>query len=210
MLEALALSDRSPGELGSELRIPSNLLSHHVDTLVREGLVERLHSTGDRRRRYLRLRRKRLGGLPLRTRVPLLADSRSGDGGVLFVCTHNSARSQLAEALWRQRSAVTVQSAGTRPAQHVHPLALRVAERRGLDLQDAVPRHIEEIEGVPRLVVTVCDEAHEELRTRRRTARIHWSLPDPAALGEERAFEETADELRRRIKGLSAAFGDAA
>ena len=48
------------------------------------------------------------------------------------------------------------------------------------------------------------------LRTRRRTARIHWSLPDPAALGEERAFEETADELRRRIKGLSAAIGDAA
>ena len=192
------------------MRIPSNLLSHHVDTLVREGPVERLHSTGDRRRRYLRLRRKRLGGLPLRARVPLSTDSQSDDGGVLFVCTHNSARSQLAEALWRQRSAVAVQSAGTRPAQHVHPLALRVAERRGLDLHDAVPRHIEEIEGVPRLVVTVCDEAHEELPMRRKIARIHWSLPDPAALGEERAFEDTADELRRRIKEMSAAFGDAA
>ncbi len=190
--------------------MPSNLLSHHVDTLVREGLVERLHSTGDRRRRYLRLRRKRLDGLPLRTRVPLSADSKSDDGGVLFVCTHNSARSQLAGALWRQRSAVAVQSAGTRPAQHVHPLALCVAERRGLDLHDAVPRHIEEIEGVPRLVVTVRDEAHEELHTRSRTASIHWSLPDPAALGEERAFEETADELHLRIKGLSAAIGDAA
>ncbi len=214
IVEALALSDRSPGELGRELRIPSNLLSHHVDLLVRERLVDRRPSAGDRRRRYLRLRRKRLGGLPLRTRVPLSTHSKADDGGVLFVCTHNSARSQLAAALWRQRSEPAglpqALSAGTRPAQHVHPLALAVAERRGLDLLDAVPRHIEEIEEVPRLVVTVCDEAHEELRIRRKVPRLHWSLPDPAALGDERAFEKTADVLGARIGGLSAAIGDAA
>lgn len=215
IVEALALSDRSPGELGRELRIPSNLLSHHVDLLVQEGLVHRLRSSGDRRRRYLRLRRKRLGGLPLRTRVPAAAREPSDEVGVLFVCTHNSARSQLAEALWRQRSALAAGlpdalSAGTRPAQRVHPLALRVAERRGLDLHDARPRHIEEIEGEPQLVVTVCDEAHEELRTRRKVPRLHWSLPDPAALGDERAFEKTADVLGARIEGLSAAIGSAA
>ena len=159
-------------------------------------------------------RRKRLGGLPLRTRVPLSTHSKADDGGVLFVCTHNSARSQLAAALWRQRSERAglprALSAGTRPAQRVHPLALAVAERRGLDLHDAAPRHIEEIPGVPKLVVTVCDEAHEELRTRRKIARIHWSLPDPAALGEERAFEKTARTLSARIEGLSAAFASAA
>src|SRR5207302_5457828 len=91
IVDLLKLGDASPTEVGRELGLPSNLLAHHLKLLEQAGMIERSRSEGDHRRTYLRLRPESLFGLVpagLRT-VPR----------VVFVCTHNSARSQLAAAL---------------------------------------------------------------------------------------------------------------
>jgi ArsR family transcriptional regulator, arsenate/arsenite/antimonite-responsive transcriptional repressor / arsenate reductase (thioredoxin) len=97
-------------------------------------------------------------------------------GQVLFVCSHNSARSQLAAALWTARTGGVATSAGTHPADRVHPGAVAAATRAGLDLSDAEPRMLDADEQAD-LVVTVCDQAHEELDP--DPGWWHWSLPDP-------------------------------
>ena len=81
IVEDLALSDRSPGELSIRHGLPGNLLAHHLGKLEQAGLVERLVSGGDRRRRYIRLRSDALSGLGIAPARP--------QGAVLFVCTHN-------------------------------------------------------------------------------------------------------------------------
>src|SRR5204862_2194340 len=84
-------------------------------------------------------------------------------GRVVFVCTRNSARSQLAASLWNGASAVPATSAGTHPAPEVHPGAVAVARRRHLSLVPQPPRHVDDVLAAQDLVVTVCDNAHEEL-----------------------------------------------
>jgi ArsR family transcriptional regulator, arsenate/arsenite/antimonite-responsive transcriptional repressor / arsenate reductase (thioredoxin) len=197
IVDALALSDLAPSELGDLLDLESNLLAHHLDVLADAGIVDRSPSHGDRRRRYLRLRRDTLDAIAR----PLTIAASS----VLFVCTANSARSQLAAAMWNARHAVPAASAGTDPAARVHPQARRAAARRGLDLDDARPRSLDEISLESDLVVTVCDRAHEQLRHRRLrpTRLLHWSVADPAEAGTTRAFDAAADELARRIDELA-------
>ena len=82
LVDDLAASDRSPLELGRRHDLASNLLAHHLGVLERTGLVERIRSTGDRRRRYIHLRHEGLADLGVGVTVP--------EGPVLFVCTHNS------------------------------------------------------------------------------------------------------------------------
>ncbi|RQX59696.1 ArsR family transcriptional regulator, partial [Micromonospora chalcea] len=106
IVDALTLGDASPGEIAHTLAMPTNLVAHHVKVLADAGLVVRGRSEGDRRRIYLRLRPAALSAL---TPPPLAGAHR-----VVFVCTHNSARSQLAAALWRQRANGDAASAGTR------------------------------------------------------------------------------------------------
>jgi protein-tyrosine-phosphatase/DNA-binding MarR family transcriptional regulator len=197
IVDELAASDRSPSELGARLGVGSNLLAHHVDVLEAAGVVERLASAGDRRRRYLRLRPEALAALlgPAATMVA----SR-----VLFVCTANSARSQFAQALWNARHEVPADSAGTEPAAHVHPEAVRAAARAGLDLQHAVPRGLEDVREIPDLVVTVCDIAHEELGDLGDGRQVlHWSIPDPAISDEPQAFDDALGRLRTRVDSLA-------
>ncbi|MGH8793425.1 MAG: ArsR family transcriptional regulator [Stackebrandtia sp.] len=191
--DAQALGDASPAELGRQLRLPSNLLAHHLRVLEEAGVVARRRSEGDRRRRYLRLVSEALGAL-----APAL---RLRPRRVVFVCVRNSARSQLAAALWTERSMVPGASAGTRPASHVHPRALRTARRHGLDLVGARTAHIDDVVGPDDLVVAVCDNAHEQLdgETGRR---LHWSVADPAALDADFAFEAAFDEIDRRVDRL--------
>lgn len=196
IVDALDLCDRAPSELAEMIGIESNLLAHHLDTLERVGLIERLRSSGDGRRRYLRLRREPLDDLVPAPRI----EARS----VLFLCTANSARSQLAAAVWNQASPGTASSAGTHPAERVHPRAIEAAERHGLDLSGARPRRIERIERAVderALVVTVCDRAHEELGER-LPQHLHWSIPDPVATGTRRAFDDALVTLRERIEVL--------
>jgi protein-tyrosine-phosphatase len=115
----------------------------------------------------------------------------------LFVCTRNSARSQLAAALWRSIAGVPAESAGTHPADRVDPGALAAAKRAGLDLAGSTPRALEQVGKIPSLVVTVCDQAHEELAP--DDTWLHWSIPDPVAAGGRRAFDAALAELRERI-----------
>lgn len=195
LVDALALSDLAPSELAALVGIDSNLLAHHLDVLAGAGLVERIRSHGDQRRRYLRLRPEVLGDLT----VPPVVVAEA----VLFVCTANSARSQLAAPLWNRAHPVPATSAGTEPAGCVHRHAVRAAKRRGINLAGAQPAPLPAV--APGLVITVCDRAHEQLRHRplRSGTVLHWSVPDPAEVGSPAAFDEAADELERRIAQLA-------
>jgi protein-tyrosine-phosphatase len=192
IVDDLAVSDRSPKELANRFSVPTNLLAHHLDVLEDVGVIERFVSAGDRRRRYVRLVRAPLARLGVATARPA--------GQVLFVCSHNSARSQLAAALWASRTGEEAASAGTHPAARVHPGAVAAASRAGLDLGGAVPRSLDGL-GSADLIVTVCDQAHEELEP--GPGWWHWSLPDPVADGRASAFDAVITELDDRISALA-------
>lgn len=194
IVDRLLLGDVSPTEVGRELGLPSNLLAHHLKLLEQAGLIERSRSEGDHRRTYLRLRPR-----PLADLVP--AGLRTAPR-VVFVCTHNSARSQLAAALWARQSPVPAASAGTRPAARVHPRAVAVARSRGLSLARASTSRVHDVLHDGDLVVAVCDNAHEELGTR---DRLHWSVPDPARVDTDDAFEQAFTDIADRIGRLAPA-----
>jgi protein-tyrosine-phosphatase len=118
----------------------------------------------------------------------------------LFVCSQNSARSQLAAALWQRECGRDGLSAGTHPAQRVHRGAVAAATRAGLDLGSSAPRHIEEVAARPPITITVCDRAHEELPGSEHW--LHWSIPDPVEVGSARAFDDVISELGRRMRLL--------
>jgi protein-tyrosine-phosphatase len=125
---------------------------------------------------------------------------------VVFVCTANSARSQLAAALWNEASPVPARSAGTDPAERVHPEAVRAARRHGLDLASAAPRQYEPEAGRDLLVVTVCDVAHEQLAEwslADRRPPLHWSVADPALSGDAGTFDATVADLAARVDLLT-------
>ncbi|MEQ8719579.1 MAG: helix-turn-helix domain-containing protein [Acidimicrobiales bacterium] len=191
IVDDLAATDRSPTEIAGRLDVPSNLLAHHLDVLAAAGLIERFTSSGDRRRRYVRLVRPALCDLGVALPLPA--------GRVLFVCTHNSARSQLAAAIWRTVTGGESGSAGTHPAPRVHPGASEAARRAGLDLGSAKPRAFDPDEPAE-LTVTVCDRAHEELAP--GDDWWHWSVPDPVEVGTPAAFDDAIDDIGARVHAL--------
>jgi protein-tyrosine-phosphatase len=194
IVEQLAVSDRAPSMLSAQFGLTGNLLAHHLDVLERVGLIGRTVSAGDRRRRYVRLRHQVLGDLAVGT-------ARRRTGRALFVCTHNSARSQLAAALWRQRTGDDATSAGTHPAGRIHPGAVAVARRAGLELTDVHPRALEDGDLDADVIVTVCDRAHEELDA--PAEWLHWSVPDPVEAGTARAFDTALADLDDRITTIA-------
>lgn len=130
---------------------------------------------------------------------------------VLFVCTGNSARSQMAEGWLRHLSAGRVEaaSAGTEP-RGLHPLAVRVMAERGVDISRQRSKHLSEVQGIRfDWVVTVCDRARQSCPVFPGARTVHWDLPDPAeARGSEEevaeAFRRVRDELARRVAELLA------
>jgi protein-tyrosine-phosphatase/DNA-binding HxlR family transcriptional regulator len=200
IVDTLTLGEASPSELQELLEMPSNLMAHHVRTLERVGLVERSRSEGDRRRTYLSLVPRALDAL--RTPTP------RGAVRVVFVCTANSARSQLAAALWSVESAVPATSAGTHPAATIHPGTLAVARRRNLTLTPAAPRHVHDVVQPSDVIITVCDSAHEELGA--VPGSVHWSVADPARSATDAAFDHTVDDLTARIARTAAVIRPAA
>lgn len=191
IVEELVVSDRSPKELGDLLRLPSNLLAHHLEVLEHAGLIARSASSGDGRRKYVRLLQRPLMIATVGWRAPVAE--------VLFVCTHNSARSQLAAAMWTARTGRRARSAGTQPAARVHRGAVAAAKRAGLSLGDAVPTQLGEVPaGVQ--VVTVCDLVHEELTA--TPEWWHWSIADPVERGDAEAFDAVVAELDERIASI--------
>lgn len=194
IVDRLLLADASPSELQRAVSMSSSLLAHHLGVLEGAGLLRRVRSEGDRRRTYLQLIPAALDLLV--PPVSLQAER------VLFVCSQNSARSQLAVAVWNRRSRLPAASAGTRPAARVHPGALAAAARHDLAMRPGRPRHLDDVRRPTDLIVAVCDNVHEELPP--ETARLHWSIADPVSAGGARAFDHALDELVARIDRLAA------
>lgn len=194
-MDLLAVQDLSPDALAAALEVPGNLLAHHLKVLEGAGLVHRVHSQNDKRRTYVQM----VDGA---TDALLPEPSGLTAPRVLFVCTHNSARSVLAEALWREFSDVPSASAGTHPADEINPRARKAAARFQLDLADHGPQSIDTVLRPDDVVVSVCDSVNEELAPM-DNPRIHWSIPDPAAIGTDSAFDAAVGELRERITHLA-------
>jgi protein-tyrosine-phosphatase/DNA-binding transcriptional ArsR family regulator len=195
IVDDLVYGDRTPGELADMLDLPSNLLAHHLGVLEECRLITRHRSEGDARKRYLTLERGALRELGLGGR---LAPVRS----VLFICTHNSARSKFAEAVFRDSSEMLVESAGTEPARRVHPKARAVAARMGVDIGTARPRSYGDVGFQPDLVVSLCDLAREA-PTPFDAPRLHWSIPDPVPVGRVEAFRVAFEQIRDRVGMLA-------
>jgi protein-tyrosine-phosphatase len=192
IVDALRVGDASPGAIAERLGMATNLVAHHLKVLDAAGLVARKRSEGDRRRTYLRLRPDTLALLG----PPHLTADR-----VVFVCTRNSARSQLAAALWRERAGRPAASAGTHPAARVHPRAIRTGRRHGLTLDPAATARLDDVARPGDLLIAVCDNAHENLTGAHR-ARLHWSVPDPVRVDTDAAFEATYTDLADRVDRL--------
>lgn len=221
VLRELARSDYRVQELVERLGLPQNLVSYHLRKLREGQVVSERRSSADEREVYYRLDLDQLQGQYLAAASlihPAFSMGREqkaiqeGSGlRVLFLCTENSARSQMAEALLRyeSRGMVKTYSAGSQPAAQIHPLARRVMERMGIDMRQATPKPLHLFEGQHfDAIVTVCDRVREVCPTfPDDPERIHWSLYDPASVqGSEEeqlhAFEQTAQQLTTRIRAL--------
>jgi protein-tyrosine-phosphatase len=227
LLSALGQSDYQVHELVSLLQQPQNLVSYHLKHLRTLHLVNERRSSADARDIYYSLDLDQLrtmyhaAGAALHP--ALVADWPLGeirqtslDGQplqVLFLCTRNSARSQLAEGILRQLGGdqFAVFSAGTEPAT-VHPLALKLLADRHIDASQQRSKHVDTFKTQSfDYVITVCDRAREDCHELpKNTHQIHWSLPDPVAVEDKtpgdgaqyRAFEQTAQQLVTRIRYL--------
>src|ERR671933_2171879 len=219
LLSELAHSDRRVGELCRLAGRRQSLVSYHLRRLRDGGLVSMRRSAADGRDTYYVLDLARCGELLAGAGVALhpgLAPAPRPRAGrergsarvrVLFLCTGNSARSQMAEALAEQLSdgAISAASAGSHP-KPLHPNAVRVMRERGVDLAGRRSKHLSEFAGRRfDYVISLCDRVREVCpEFPGAPAAIHWSIPDPArepGTDEETlpAFERTADELCTRI-----------
>jgi ArsR family transcriptional regulator, arsenate/arsenite/antimonite-responsive transcriptional repressor / arsenate reductase (thioredoxin) len=224
LLFELARSDRRVTELTSLVGQPQNAVSYHLGRLRRGGLVSMRRSSADGRDSYYRIELARCGQLLAATGAalhpglggaptPAPRHQRTAPVRVLFLCTGNSARSQIAEALLAQAAGgrVEVASAGNHP-KPLHPNAVRVMRTYGIDLTGRRSKHLDELTGRRfDYVITLCDKVREvcpELPG--HPEPIHWSIPDPAAAGGGRAsyaaFRAVAADLRSRIGFLTHAI----
>jgi protein-tyrosine-phosphatase/DNA-binding transcriptional ArsR family regulator len=214
LLSELARGDLAVHELTARLGQPQNLVSYHLGKLRRAALVTARRSSADGRDTYYSLALAHCAGLlsgagaalhpGLRLDPPSPATPVAGR--VLFLCTGNSARSQMAEALLRERTAGAVQaySAGSRP-KPVHPSAVSVMAARGIDLGSARPKHLDQFTGHHfDVVITLCDRVKEVCPEFPGCPRdAHWSIPDPASDPDGLpAFQRVADDLAERIDFL--------
>jgi protein-tyrosine-phosphatase/DNA-binding transcriptional ArsR family regulator len=215
LLNALARSDRQVHELTALLGGQQSLVSYHLALLRKVDLVRTRRSSADGRDIYYRLDLARCGQLLAATGAalhpglrltPPTAPAEATSTRVLFLCTGNSSRSQMAEALLRRRSGgrVTTFSAGSRP-RRLHPDAVAAMTEHGIDLSAARPKHLDEFTGQRfDWVITLCDRVREvcpEFPGRPTTA--HWSIPDPAADPAGRpAFDRVAADIAERVDFL--------
>ena len=223
------------GELGrTDLRVrelvrltdqPQNLVSYHLGRLRAARLVGVRRSTFDARDAYYHLDlvscadALAAAGLALHPGLrmaPRRAAAPARRYRVLFLCTGNSARSPVAEALLRQRAGqIEVASAGSHP-KALHPNTVRVLGEYGIELAGRSPQHLGAFEGERfDFVITLCDRVREVCPEFAGTAgKVHWSIPDPAAPGGTDqdtypAFKRMAAELEKRIGFLLAALSAA-
>ena len=217
----LGRSDRRVGELVELVGKPQNLVSYHLGQLRRAGIAGSRRSSADGRDVYYSADLLRCHDLLGDAGRALLNGGASGSlpgparparsrPRVLFLCTGNSARSQMAEALVEHRSSGTVlaRSAGSHP-KPLHPNAVLVMAERGIDIAG---RPTKSFARYTRCrfdrVITLCDKVREICpEFPGRPDPVHWSIADPARGGADDtttkpAFEQVADELERRVTAL--------
>jgi protein-tyrosine-phosphatase/DNA-binding transcriptional ArsR family regulator len=226
LLKELTYSDRAVRELTELVAERQNLVSYHLTKLGRAGVVRSRNSSADRRDRYYAVDLVRCrellqasGGAlhPALRLVPAFPVAtrlrrRSARPRVLFLCTGNSSRSQMAEALLVRMSggAVEAASAGSSP-RPLHPNAVRVMQERGIDISANRSKHVTELAAQRfDVVITLCDRVREVCpEFPSHPDLVHWSMPDPAAADPNgrvtyRAFEQVAAELESRLGFLLA------
>ncbi|MGH3680694.1 MAG: ArsR family transcriptional regulator [Natronosporangium sp.] len=222
LLAELAHSDLRVRELVTLVGQPQSLVSYHLRLLRDGGLVTASRSSFDGRDSYYHLELDRCAQALAETGVALHPALRLSSTTldppvlprrtVLFVCSGNSVRSPIAEALLRQRTAGRVEavSAGSRPRPRLHPHTVRVLrDRFGVDIAGQRPRHLDTLTGRRfDYVITLCDKAREVCPGFGDHARLlHWSVPDPAATGDTDqtsypAFIRTAADIDTRVRHL--------
>jgi protein-tyrosine-phosphatase/DNA-binding transcriptional ArsR family regulator len=223
ILTSLAHSDLRVQELAALTGKPINLISYHLKQLRGQAVVREQRSSADGRDVYYSLDLARLGELhglvgaqlhpALDLKVITQREMKFAPHRVLFLCTHNRARSQMAEGLLRHLSQgqVEVHSAGSAPGE-VHPLAVHALAQRGVNIREQHSKHLDVYKNQSfDYVITVCDRMREQCPVFSGAPDcIHWSIADPiAALSAatttaERGaiFAATAQELERRICGF--------
>jgi protein-tyrosine-phosphatase/DNA-binding transcriptional ArsR family regulator len=223
LLRELARSDRQVRELTSLTSHPQSLVSYHLGRLRAAQLVSARRSSADGRDAYYTVDLARCGELlaaaggalhPALGPGELQAAAPGAPVRVLFLCTGNGTRSQMAEALAQRRSGGLVQafSAGSHP-RSLHPNTVRVMAEHGIDVRDRGAKHLS-VFTAERFgyVITLCDRVREVCPEFPGHPRhVHWSIPDPAAAGDTDeasypAFQATAAELEARIGFLLAAI----
>jgi len=222
LLRELARSDRQVRELTGLTGHPQPLVSYHLGRLRAARLVTARRSSADGRDAYYTVDLARCGELLAAAGGALHPALGPGEPQaalthsvrVLFLCTGNGARSQMAEALAQRRSGRMVQafSAGSHPGA-LHPNTVRVMAEHGIDVRGRAAKHLS-VFSADRFgfVITLCDRVREVCPEFPGHPRhIHWSIPDPAVAGDTDeasypAFQATAAELEARIGFLLAAI----
>jgi len=222
ILVLLSRSDYCVQEIVRLVGQPQNLVSYHLRRLYDQHLVTERRSAADGRDIYysldLDLLRKHYFAAAdalhpaLSNTAPELRETAAQlprkPVRVLFLCTENSARSQMAEGILRHLSArrVEVFSAGSHPSS-VHPYAVQVLAAMGIDIRGQQSKHLDEFRDQSfDYIVTVCDRVRESCPTFPGDPEgIHWSFIDPAAVeGSDkdryRAFEQVALQLMTRLR----------
>jgi ArsR family transcriptional regulator, arsenate/arsenite/antimonite-responsive transcriptional repressor / arsenate reductase (thioredoxin) len=215
IVRRLAGGDYRVNELVAHVDQPLNLVSYHLRQLREQQVVQARRSEADGRDTYYSLDLDHLGQLYQSAGAaihPALVTSGPQSAtlahrpSVLFVCTHNSARSQMAEALMRHLSGgqVQVSSAGSEPSS-VHPDAITTMATLGIDIRHQRSQGFADFHDQAfDVIITVCDRAREVCPTFPGDGQhIHWGYPDPAALADpqarRQAFADTARRLQARI-----------
>ena len=223
IVSELGRSDLRVGELVALVDKPQNVVSYHLAELRRAGVATSRRSSADGRDVYYRVdlvRCRELLAEAGRSLHPALSlaptggscSRISGRPKLLFLCTGNSARSQIAEALAVHRSdgQVSAASAGSHP-KPLHPNAVRVLAERGIDISDQATTPLTRFarRRFDR-VVTLCDKVREVCPDFPGTpTSVHWSIPDPATSGPDDAatypgFMQVADDIEDRVDLLLA------
>jgi protein-tyrosine-phosphatase len=225
LLQELARSDRQVRELVALTGQRQSLTSYHLGQLRDGGLVTTRRSAADKRDTYYSLDltayRGQLAdaGTALHPGLRLVAaphrpvmDTGRRPARVLFLCTGNSSRSQMAEALLERLGGALVEaaSAGSHP-KPLHPEAVRAMRAHGIDIGGRHPKHLDVFaDQAFDHVISLCDRVREVCpEFPGAPAVAHWSMPDPAAEPGHAPFARAAEELKTRITFLLSAISAA-
>ncbi len=214
ILNLLSQSDMRVQEVSEALRQPQNLVSYHLQKLHDNGLIIVHHSIADGREVYYGINLNQIRAVFQETEEALHPGLITEKGKhtavpplrVLFLCTHNSSRSQMAEGFLKVKSQNHLQvfSGGTDPAT-VNPMAIQVMDTYHIDIRDQKSKSVDQfVDQSFDYIITVCDRARETCPFfPGNPIKIHWSIADPTAVHgtpQDRlhAFQSTAKELDER------------